>query len=168
MVEADIDPHAGGVDHFHHCLSGDQRGTGIGGTHADQAGDRGDQMQIDALADQSIALGAAAQHFLLGGIQIGARGPQARLGDLAFLAFGLDCFLADGTRLQELFITLRLGFGKALARRDILNLRLGGQHIGLGTHQCGIQGADAVVEIDRVHLAQHLACLDPVAHLHGD
>jgi hypothetical protein len=45
---------------------------------------------------------------------------------------------------------------------------MGRDHAGLGAAQGRVRRGDAVVEIDRIHLAEQLAGLDPITHLHLD
>ena len=87
------------------------------------------------------------------------RSGEGSVGDLQFLPSGRDGFLARRTDRQQLLIAL------CLRLRIILScLGFAQRRFRPPCRRC--LRLDAVVEVDRVHFAEHLSRLDQVAHVH--
>lgn len=111
------------------------------------------QSDLQALRAQRLQVG-------LGPGLILTHGGQRGEGELQILAARGEQFLARSLLGEQLFIAARLCLGVGMARRRI------GQG-GSGALDDGFLRAQAVVAVNRVHLSEHLAGLDGVAHLHA-
>ena len=81
------------------------------------------------------------------------------------MAFDLHAFFADRVGAQQLLVALGLHLGKRLAGAHLLHLRLHRQHTRFTAFEGGLLGAQPVIQIHRVHLAQQLPLAHGVARL---
>ena len=153
LVQAQMNPHAAGHHQLQHGLPGHHGAARLHRAGGNDGRLRRNQLQMLALGAQGGHLGAGALQFLVGSGQGG-------LGHIALLALEVQAFGAGGLGLGQLGIALQLRGGKVLPGLRLL-------HTGLGAGLGGLQGADAGIQIDRVHAAQHLPGLHAIAHIHA-
>ena len=152
LIKTRVDPQAGRIDHLQHRLTCHHGRARIGTARRHQPCHRRHQPQIAALGlqgrtlrTQACCLAAAAAH----------RG----IGHLQLLLLGLRQFAAAGLGGIQVAVTPGLSARKGLACL-CLALRC------LGPTQGSLLCLDALVQIHRIHLAQHLPCLHGVAGIH--
>ena len=91
---------------------------------------------------------------------LSARGSQGGVSHGQLLALELHGLLTGRARGFQLGVALRLGCREGLAGA-------GFAHGRFRAFVCGFLGADAFVQIHRIHRAQGLACAHSVPHVHG-
>ncbi len=107
---------------------------------------------------QVAALRGQCRAIRTGTDELFPRGRQCRIGYLQFLSLGGDHFLAGQSRRVQPIVTPRLGLRMSLPCLGFAQGRF-------GALEHGVLGAHTLIEIDRVHLAEDLPGLHPVAHV---